>query len=73
MDKLNYTFFNRHTVDVAKDLLDKQIVFNNLRGIITETEAYRGNDDPASHAFRGKTKRSEIMFQRAGVSYVYLV
>ena len=40
--------------------------------MITETEAYDGHDDAASHASRGKTKRNEPMFERGGVWYVYL-
>ena len=43
----------------------------DISGIITETEAYRGNDDPASHAAVKMTKRNKLMFGRVGVSYVY--
>lgn len=71
--KLGHDFFNRHTVEVAIDLLGKKICFNNQSGIITETEAYRGFDDAASHAYRGPTKRSQIMFGQAGYSYIYLI
>lgn len=71
--KLGHDFFNRHTVEVAIDLLGKKICFNNQFGIITETEAYRGFDDEASHAYRGPTKRSQIMFGQAGYSYIYLI
>lgn len=73
MKKLDHTFFNRNTVDVAIDLLGKKFLFNSQVAIITETEAYRGYDDAASHAYRGPTERSQIMFGEAGYSYVYLI
>lgn len=71
--KLSEDFFNRPTVEVAKDLLGKSLIFGNFKGIITETEAYRGLDDEASHAYRGPTTRAAIMFGEPGYSYVYLI
>ena len=68
--RLTYDFYNRHVVDVAKDLLGKTLVFGNHQGVIIETEVYRGYDDEASHAFRGCTNRSSIMFGPR--TYLYL-
>lgn len=76
---LKPSFYERDTSIVAIGLLGKILVrkyFNGrslviLSGIITETEAYYGSDDPASHAFRGITTRSGIMFGRPGIAYVY--
>ncbi|ACE06363.1 hypothetical protein Aasi_1011 [Candidatus Amoebophilus asiaticus 5a2] len=71
--KLTYDFYNRHVVEVAKDLLGKKLVWGEFEGIITETEAYRGLDDAASHAALGMTSRSQIMFGPPGHVYVYLI
>ena len=72
---LKADFYSRDTARVAEELIGKMLVrkldSETLSGVIVETEAYYGLDDPASHAFRGKTKRSEIMFGRAGTAYVY--
>jgi DNA-3-methyladenine glycosylase len=72
---LDRGFYSRDTAVVAKELLGKLLVKRDenlmLSGIITETEAYYGHDDPASHAFRGRTPRANIMFGRAGIAYVY--
>jgi DNA-3-methyladenine glycosylase len=60
---------------VAKDLLGKYLVRRIqeklLVGKIVEVEAYLGEKDPASHAYRGKTKRNEVMFKEGGHLYVY--
>ena len=73
---LNKKFYGRDTSRVAKDLLGKVLVKESggiiTSGIIVETEAYYGSDDPASHAFGGSTPRSSIMFGKAGITYVYL-
>ena len=51
----------------------KTLHFDNYQGIITETEAYIGQDDPACHASKVKTKRTSIMFEEGGHCYVYLI
>jgi DNA-3-methyladenine glycosylase len=65
-------FFKRSALLVAPELLGKYLVLGNKKLIITETEAYDGHDDKASHASRGKTKRNAPMFESGGGWYVYL-
>lgn len=72
-NRLQRDFFNRYTLDVAKELIGKTLMFGPHQGIITETEAYRGLEDPASHAYRGKTPRTEVMFGPPGHTYVYFI
>ena len=75
MNSLPRSFYARNTVTVAKELLGKKLVRKvgnqRISGIITETEAYRHQDDPASHAFRRKTERNKAMFEEVGRAYVY--
>ena len=75
MNRLPREFYSKDTVTVAKNLLGKRIVRkigrNEVSGIITETEAYRHKDDPASHAFRKITERNKAMFGDVGMAYVY--
>lgn len=71
--KLTYDFYNRHVVGVAKELIGKQFIFGNYCGVITETEAYRGCEDEASHAYRGITKRNAVMFGSPGHIYIYFI
>jgi len=73
MYRLDRSFFLRPTVQVAQDLLGKRLVFQEFSGLITETEAYHQNDDPACHAYRGKTPRNAPMFGPPGYSYVYFI
>jgi DNA-3-methyladenine glycosylase len=71
-------FYERDTVEVARDLLGK-VLSRRLhggavvQGRIVETEAYHGPDDRASHAFRGRTPRTSIMFGPPGIAYVYQI
>jgi DNA-3-methyladenine glycosylase len=71
MKKLHRSFFQRPTLHVAQELLGKILVIGDCSGRINEVEAYIGQNDPACHAARGKTKRNEIMFGHAGYLYVY--
>ena len=68
-------FYLNDTKQVAKDLLGKTLVRkiggHILSGVIIETEAYKGKNDPASHAARKKTERNKIMFGEVGHAYVY--
>jgi len=72
---LTAPFFGRSGVTVARELLGKYLV-RRSRGreiafMITETEAYHGRGDKASHAHRGETARNFVMFGPAGRWYVY--
>ncbi len=71
------SFYARDTKEVAKDLLGKMLVRKltkaTIKGKIVETEAYYGEEDPASHAFRGRTERAKIMWGIPGTAYVYLI
>jgi DNA-3-methyladenine glycosylase len=70
------SFFDRPTLDVAKDLLGKVLVHRTragtAAGMIVEVEAYIGEDDPACHAAPGPTTRNEPLYGPPGVAYVYL-
>lgn len=65
-------FFTRPSLSVAVDLLGSRIACGNVVVELTEVEAYAGEDDPASHAYRGVTARNQVMFGPAGRVYVYL-
>lgn len=67
------SFYDRPTLDVARDLLGKTLVYGPYQGRITETEAYIGQDDPACHAARGLTPRTAPMFGPPGYSYIYFI
>lgn len=75
--RLSRGFFDRPTLTVARDLLGKILVRKIgrkiIKTIITETEAYVGPEDLASHAAKGKTERTEVMFGPPGHAYVYMI
>ncbi len=70
-------FLNENVVEIAKSLIGKTLhtLIDGVHtsGIITETEAYNGTTDKACHAYGGKrTKRTTVMYNEGGISYVYL-
>ncbi len=76
--KLSQEFYAREdVVEISRDLLGK-VLCTNINGqvtkvTITETEAYAGIDDKASHAYGGRrTKRTEPLYARGGTAYIYL-
>ena len=68
-------YFARPSVEVAPDLLGCVLEHETADGLVavelTEVEAYAGRSDPASHAYRGKTRRNAVMFGPPGHAYVY--
>ena len=75
--RLGRKFFVRDPVTVARELLGKLLVRreqNTLRaGRIVEAEAYLGDDDPAAHAYAGRTLRNAVLFGPPGHAYVYFI
>lgn len=74
---LTLAFFNQPTLKIAPKLLGKFLIRHvgkrKISGMITEVEAYVGQEDKASHASRGRTERTKVMFGKPGHWYVYLI
>lgn len=76
-NKLNFDFFHRDALTVASELAGKIIARKLSDGTvirirITETEAYFGEEDKACHASKGRTPRTELLYGKAGIIYIYL-
>lgn len=76
--RLTREFYIRDVLEVAPDLICKYLIIRLPEGslkrfTVTEVEAYRGREDKACHAFKGRTARTEIMFKEGGRLYVYLI
>lgn len=73
--RLPRSFYNRPTLQVARELIGTRLVFEKdgqrLGGIITETEAYCGEEDLACHAKAGRTPRTSVMYGPPGHAFVY--
>ncbi len=76
--RLPLAFYTRDVLDVAPDLIGKVIIRkwedgSISRHVISETEAYRGDGDKACHASKGRTQRTDVMFETGGKVYMYLI
>lgn len=76
--RLGREFYIRDVLDVSPGLIGKMMVIalpegNFGRYMITEVEAYRGSEDKACHASKGRTARTEIMYHEGGHLYIYFI
>jgi DNA-3-methyladenine glycosylase len=77
-NRLPRSFYSRDVLDIAPEMPGKNLVIRLDNGSlerfrVTEVEAYRGTEDRACHAFRGRTARTEIMYHEGGKLYIYLI
>lgn len=78
MQRFSKEFYCRDVLDVAPEMLGQRLVRRYSNGlvekyIVIEVEAYKGAEDLACHASKGKTARTEIMYSEGGRAYVYLI
>ena len=69
-EAIDGAFFERSVHEVARDLVGCAISHGGVGGVVVETESYEA-DDPACHAFGGRTPRNEVLFGPPGLAYVY--
>ncbi len=72
-EPLDIDFFSRSAKRVAIDLLGKLLVVGDVAGIVVETEAYYGDKDPASRAYRGMKEHNKGMWLPGGHIFIYMV
>ena len=70
---LSDDFFCKDVLKVAPALVGKYLCVCRKSFLITETEAYRGEEDLACHASKGRTLRTEVMYKEGGHIYIYLI
>lgn len=77
MKRFSRSFYERDAARVARNLLGKVLVHRSPEGVtsgrIVETEAYFGKGDPASRAYRKRTKLNELMWWHGGLAFIYMV
>jgi DNA-3-methyladenine glycosylase len=76
--RLSREFYTRDVLEVAPEMPGKILVIKLNEGSygrfkVTEVEAYRGSEDMACHAFKGRTARTEIMYEEGGHLYIYFI
>ncbi|HLN55214.1 MAG TPA: DNA-3-methyladenine glycosylase [Bacteroidales bacterium] len=77
-ERLKREFFTRDVLEVAPGMIGKNLVMRKSDGtigkyLINEVEAYRGEEDLACHAAKGRTQRTEVLYHEGGRLYVYFI
>jgi len=72
-ESVSLKFFERPTVELARDLIGCVLMHQEVAGMIVETEAYLGEGDLAAHSSRGETERTRVIFGPPGRAYVYFI